>query len=125
MKTIRTWWNYDHTKNKHEIIPGDSMTVPDGSIQIKTLVEQFTRGFEIPTLPDSVGYENPDDVPDIPDIEKMDKLEKLDYARQLKEEVEEKVKTIKKRDTEIKTRAAAAAAAAAALVDQPDEETKS
>lgn len=102
MKNVRTWWNYDHNKNKHEIIEGDSMTVPDGSIQIKTLVEQFTRGFEIPTLPDSVGYEDPDDVPDIPDIEKMDKLEKLDYAYHLKQEVDEKIQAIKKRDIEIK-----------------------
>lgn len=89
------WYeNYDPENNEGDV----SLTVPDMTFSITTLLDRYTRGQAIPTPREGFGYDDPDEVPlDLPDIEKMDKLGKLDLASDLREEVEVIQKRRKKR----------------------------
>ncbi|AXL15348.1 hypothetical protein [Microviridae sp.] len=118
---INTWRTYTKIPlfNEHydpDSVDGDkSLTVPDMTFSIATLLERYTRSQELPFI-EGAGYESEDEVPlDLPDLEKMDKMEKLEYASELREVVEEGQERRKKRKAEVlkKTKAKAKAKAKA------------
>lgn len=109
--TFRNNWTYDHTKTVNEVLPSNSMTVPDQSLTVREILDRFTRGLSIDqTQRNTYGYDETEldiDVPDPtldPDFNIItahhlnnERVERQKRARQEKEESDrieaEKLKT--------------------------------
>lgn len=73
--------------NFFEDCSGKSVTVPNQTLSLKTLIERFTRGQSVATF--APVFNGSDDVSRIP-IERMTKQEKIELARNLKQNIAEK-----------------------------------
>lgn len=84
IRRIRNQWTYDPLIDSSPETPeGKSLTVPDMSMSLKTLVERYTRSGQLGDVallePVFLG-----DSEEVPPIERMTPQERLDYAREIK-----------------------------------------
>lgn len=70
-----------------------SLTVPDQALSLKTLLERYTMGMEVPVR--QAIYTDSGIIPD--DLERMDEMERIQLARDLKVAVEGERQKIQRR----------------------------
>jgi hypothetical protein len=83
MRKINTHLTYDFTQNVGEVNNLPSMTIPDQTMSIRTIVDRYTRGLPITGF--TPVYEGEDFF--MPDPRTLDLTERHEMAEQVKEEV--------------------------------------
>ena len=83
MRKINTHLTYDYTQNVGEVNNLPSMTIPDQTMSIRTIVDRYTRG--LPVTGFTPVYEGEDFF--MPDPRTLDLTERHEMAEQVKEEV--------------------------------------
>jgi len=83
MRKINTHLTYDYTQNIGEVNNLPSMTIPDQTMSIRTIVDRYTRG--LPVTGFTPVYEGEDFF--MPDPRTLDLSERHEMAEQVKEEV--------------------------------------
>lgn len=91
-RRCQTWNNYNRHDNISEINLDPSLTIPNQTMSIRTLLNRFTRGQSIATLTPIYQYdiaEEPDNLIalDLPDLDKLDKIERLQLAEELNDQI--------------------------------------
>lgn len=98
-KRIRNSLTYDFQVDSISEVPhGESLTVPDMTMSLQTLVKRYTRSGQIGEVPIFEGVYDGD--VEIPHWERMTPQEKLDYARGLKESIASARAQLTKRNKE-------------------------
>lgn len=87
---IITWGSYE--RKPDPVVFGKSMTVPDQSLTLKTLVTRYTRNQDVPVFPGVFASE------DAGELLRMDKVEKAAYASELRKYVRKGVAPTPKPD---------------------------
>jgi hypothetical protein len=80
---VKNSLNYDYTEQKGEVNTLPSMTIPDQTMSIRTIVDRYARG--LPVTAFTPVYEGEDY---IPDPKTLDLVERQELAEHLKAEVE-------------------------------------
>lgn len=84
---IRNWHNYDSVPNNSRYearTTQPSMTVPDQTLPLRTLIERYTRGQSVPVI-----QQDYNDDPMWDGVENLSKLELLDRAMEVGESIRE------------------------------------
>jgi len=91
MKRFRNQYTHDPSESPdtYEKVSNKSLTIPDQTLPIQTLVERFTRKQAVPQ------YEQTFDE-DLPDLSKLDQLEKLELARKIRANIAETRQNLQK-----------------------------
>lgn len=82
MRNVKNSLNYDYTQLKGEINDLPSLTIPDQTMSIRTIVDRYTRG--LPVTGFTPIYEGEEF---IPDPKTLDLTERQELAEQYKSEV--------------------------------------
>lgn len=92
---IRNWKTNQRAKGEINTLP--SMTVPDMSLDLRTLIERHTRGQQIPIMQGEYEYDEHGKLKseiDLPQIENLSLVEKLQIAADHRANVKEAKKTV-------------------------------
>lgn len=81
--------------SKGETTDQPSLTVPDMSLPLKTLLERYTRGGTVATLTPVYNGEE-----EYPELEKMDKIQKMEALKATKAEIDDIRSDLQKRQNE-------------------------
>ncbi len=81
---VKNSLNYDFTEQQGEVNTLPSMTIPDQTMSIRTIVDRYTRG--LPVTGFTPVYDGEDHY--IPDIKTLDLVERQEMADKIREEVE-------------------------------------
>lgn len=84
---IRTVRSYVPDPLSRETPEGNSLTIPDMSMSLKTLVDRYTRSGQLGDVPMFEGVYDGD--VDVPHFERMTPQQKLEYARNLQSSIAE------------------------------------
>jgi hypothetical protein len=84
MHKVKNSLNYDYKDQLGEVNTLPSMTIPDQTMSIRTIVDRYTRG--LPVTGFTPVYEGEDYY--IPDPKTLDLVERHEMAEQIKQEVE-------------------------------------
>lgn len=80
---VKNSLNYDYKEQQGEVNQLPSMTIPDQTMSIRTIVDRYTRG--LPVTGFTPVYEGEEF---IPDPKTLDLTERAELAEQIKQEVE-------------------------------------
>lgn len=94
---VRNKLNYNHEENIGEINDQPSLTVPDQTMSLRTIVERYTRGLPI----DGAKVPIYDEENDLPDFRTLDLAERQEYAEQYAEELKHLAKKAKKAEEKV------------------------
>ncbi len=86
MKKIKTSMNSSEFEKNYEKNSQPSLTVPDQTMSIRTILERHSRGLPISSLGNPI-YNGPDD--DLPDFRTLDLAERQELAHQYKDEIQQ------------------------------------
>lgn len=94
MKKVRTWLNYNHLAELGELNNMPSMTVPDQTMSIKTLLERNARGLplegaRVPLYDSDSSKPDYDDPDHIPDPRYLDLAEREELRERYENEISE------------------------------------
>ena len=81
---VKNSLNYDYTLEQDEVNTLPSMTIPDQTMSIRTIVERYTRG--LPVTGFTPVYDGEEYF--MPDPKTLDLVERQEMAEQIKQEVE-------------------------------------
>lgn len=85
-RKIKTVYNYDHkTDSQGETFKKPTLTVPDQTQSLKTLLRRQLQGQSITTFQAVYNV-------DLPEIEKMDPMQRADLARNMKDQIKTNAK---------------------------------
>lgn len=82
LRNVKSSLNYDYTKEQYEVNTLPSMTIPDQTMSIRTIVDRYTRG--LPVTGFTPVYEGEEY---FPDPKTLDLTERHELAEQYKAEV--------------------------------------
>ena len=78
-----TKWQYDHKVYAGSINTGISMTVPDQTMSVRTIMDKYARGLN---LEQRIGFYD-EDSEDIVDLKHMDLADRQEYIEQKQQEL--------------------------------------
>lgn len=84
MQKVKNSLNYEYTEQQGEVNTLPSMTIPDQTLSIRSIVDRYTRGLPITGF--TPVYEGEDNY--IPDPKTLDLVDRHEMAEQIKAEVE-------------------------------------
>ena len=83
MRNVKNSLNYDYTEQQGEVNQLPSMTIPDQTMSIRTIVDRYSRGLPVSAF--TPVYEGEEI---IPDPKTLDLTERYELAEKIKQEVE-------------------------------------
>jgi len=83
MQKVKNSLNYDYKEQKGEVNTLPSMTIPDQTMSIRTIVDRYAKGLPVTSF--TPIYEGEDY---IPDPKTLDLVERQELAEQIRQEVE-------------------------------------
>jgi hypothetical protein len=83
MRNVKNSLNYDYQEQQGEVNKLPSMTIPDQTMSIRTIVDRYSRGLPVSAF--TPVYEGEEF---IPDPKTLDLTERYELAEQIKQEVE-------------------------------------
>jgi len=83
MRNVKNSLNYDYTEQQGEVNQLPSMTIPDQTMSIRTIVDRYSRGLPVSAF--TPVYEGEEY---IPDPRTLDLVERHEMAEAIKQEVE-------------------------------------
>lgn len=85
---VKTQYNRELHPCNYEINNEPSMTVPDQTMSIKTLLERYARGLPLEGVQNPIWQEG-EEFDDLPDPRTMDLSERQEFAEQVRQELAE------------------------------------
>jgi len=84
MRNVKSLLNYDYTEQHGEVNNLPSMTIPDQTMSVRTIVDRYTRG--LPVTGFTPIYDGEDFY--MPDPRTLDLVDRAELAEKTKQEVE-------------------------------------
>lgn len=90
MKTlVKTYFNREEHPCNYEVNDLPSLTVPDQTMSIRTLLERYARGLPLDGLMNNPEYQEGEEYDDMPDPRTLDLSERQEFAEQVRQELAE------------------------------------
>ncbi len=90
MKTlVKTYFNREEHPCNYEHNDLPSLTVPDQTMSIRTLLERYARGLPLDGLMNNAEYQEGEEYDDMPDPRTLDLSERQEFAEQVRQELAE------------------------------------
>lgn len=94
-KCVKNTLNYDYQKQKGEVNPFPSLTVPDQALSIKEILRRFAAGIPMDAGKMPIFQQDQEDEEGMPDFRHMDLVDRQEAAIQYAEELAEIEQRIK------------------------------
>jgi len=86
---VKTQYNREEHPCNYEVNDKPSLTIPDQTMSIRTIIERYTRGLPISASQNIPMFQDGEEFNPMPDSERLDLHDRMEFAQQARQELEE------------------------------------